>query len=229
MRLQELLNLLPAQSFLVHFSGAHCITRMDGVDERCFDGGEHELDERGGLACIVAGIDGIVVFLLMVVDDGLDRQPCKHGIPLGEQQRMPEPPNTAIAVCKGMDQLQLIVEHAASDQHVQVAVLCPIQQLHDQIRHILGQRAKMQDMPLLIYNANRPRAEHAGLLYKPASHDTVSGQQVVHGVGVKLVQPLVNLIGIFDLGNVLGRSQNMFAVQNSGDLFQTQRVLFNGE
>ena len=49
----------------------------------------------------------------------------------------------------------------------------------------------------------------------------MSGQQVVHGVGVKLVQPLVNLIGMFDLGNVLGRSQNMFAVQNSGDLFQT--------
>ncbi len=62
----------------------------------------------------------------------------------------------------------------------------------------------MQDMPLLIYNANRPRAEHAGLLYKPASHDTVSGQQVVHGVGVKLVQPLVNLIGIFDLAMSLG-------------------------
>lgn len=75
MRLQELLNLLPAQSFLVHLSGAHCITRMDGVNERCFDDGEHKFDERGGLACIVAGIDGIVVFLLMVVDDGLDRQP----------------------------------------------------------------------------------------------------------------------------------------------------------
>ena len=101
MRLQELLNLLPTQSFLVHLSGAHCITRMDGVDERCFDGGEHELDERGGLACIVAGIDGIVVFLLMVVDDGLDWQPCKHGIPLGEQQRMPEPSNAAVPSAKG--------------------------------------------------------------------------------------------------------------------------------
>lgn len=85
MRLQELLNLLPAQSFLVRLSGAHCITRVDGVDERCFDGGEHELDERGGLACIVAGIDGIVVFLLTVVDDGFHRQPCKYAIPLGEQ------------------------------------------------------------------------------------------------------------------------------------------------
>ena len=112
---------------------------------------------------------------------------------------------------------------------MQVTGLCPIQQLHDQIRHILGQRAEMQDMSLLIYNANGPCAEHAGFLHKSASHDTVSGQQVVHGVGVKLVQPLVNLIGIFDLGNVLGRSQNMFAVQNSGDLFQTQGVLLNGK
>ena len=112
---------------------------------------------------------------------------------------------------------------------MQVTGLCPIQQLHDQIRHILGQRAKMQDMPLLIYNANRPRAEHAGLLYKPASHDTVSGQQVVHGVGVKLVQPLVNLIGVLDLGNVLGRSQNMLAIQNGGNLFQAQSVLLDGK
>ena len=147
MRLQELLNLLPAQSFLVHLSIAHCITRMDGVDERCFDGREHELDERGGLVCIVAGIDGIVVFLLMVVDDGLDRQPCKYRIPFREQQRVPEPSNAAIAISKGMDQLQFIMKHAASDQHVQVAALCPIQQLHDQNRHILRQRAKMQAHP----------------------------------------------------------------------------------
>ena len=87
----------------------------------------------------------------------------------------------------------------------------------------------MQDMSLLIHNADGPRAEHAGFLHKPASHDTVSGQQVVHGVGVKLVQPLVNLIGVLDLGNVLGRSQNMLAIQNSDDLFQTQGVLLNGK
>ena len=142
---------------------------------------------------------------------------------------MPEPSNAAVAVCEGVDQLQLVVEHAASDQHVQVAVLCPIQQFHDQIRHILRQRAKMQDMSPLIYNTDGPRAEHAGLLYKPASHDTVSGQQVVHGVGVKLVQPLVNLISVFDLGNVLGRSQNMLAIQNGGNLFQAQSVLLDGK
>ena len=165
----------------------------------------------------------------MVVDDGLDRQPCKYRIPFGEQQCMPEPSNTATAVCKGVDQLQFIMEHATSDQHMQVAGLCPIQQLHDQIRHILGQCAKMQNMSFLIYNANGPCAEHARFFYKPAGHNTVSCQQSLHGVRVKLVQALVNLIGIFDLGNVFGRSQNTLAVQNGCNLFQAQRVLLNGE
>ena len=142
---------------------------------------------------------------------------------------MPEPSNAAVAVCEGVDQLQLVVEHTASNQHVQVAVLCPIQQLHDQIRHILRQRAKMQDMSLLIYNTDGPRAEHAGFFYKSAGHNTVSGQQIVHGIRIKLVQALVNLISVFDLGNVLGRSQNMFAIQNGSNLFQTQSVLFNGK
>ena len=127
------------------------------------------------------------------------------------------------------DQFQLIVEHTASNQHVQVAVLCPIQQLHDQIRHILRQRAKMQDMSLLIYNTDGPRAEHAGFFYKSAGHNTVSGQQIVHRIRIKLVQALVNLISVFDLSNVLGRSQNMFAIQNGSDLFQTQGVLLDGK
>ena len=35
MRLQELLNLLPAQSLLVRLSIAHSVARLDGVDERC--------------------------------------------------------------------------------------------------------------------------------------------------------------------------------------------------
>ena len=165
----------------------------------------------------------------MVVDDGLDRQPCKYRIPFREQQRVPEPSNAAIAISKGMDQLQFIMKHAASDQHVQVAVLCPIQQFRDQIRHILRQRAKMQDMSLLIYNTDGPRAEHAGFFYKSAGHNAVSRQQIIHGIRIKLVQALVNLISVFDLGNIFGWCQNMLAIQNGCDLFQTQRILLNGK
>lgn len=138
-------------------------------------------------------------------------------------------PTRPLPSAKGGDQFQFVMKHATSDQHMQVTGLCPIQQFYDQIGHILGQRAEMQGMPLLIYNANGPRAEHAGFFYKSVGHSTVSGQQIIHGVRVKLVQTLVNLISVFDLGNIFGRSQNMLAVQNSGDLFQAQRVLLNGK
>ena len=91
---------------------------------------------------------------------GLHRQPGKGRVPFGKQQRMPQTAYTAITIGKGMDQFQLIVEHTTADQHVYVAVLDPVQQLHDQIRNILRQRAEMQDMSLLIYDPHRSGAKH---------------------------------------------------------------------
>ena len=44
-------------------------------------------------------------------------------------------------------------------------------------------------------------------------------QQIIHRIGVKLVQPFVDFIGILDFGNILGRGQHLLAVQNCGDLF----------
>ena len=57
----------------------------------------------------------------------------------------------------------------------------------------------------------------------------MSGQQIIYGVGVQLVQPLVNLIGVLDLCNILGRSQDVLAVKDRSYLFQAERILFNGK
>ena len=112
-RLQELLNFLPPHSCFVQPPIAHCITRAERLHERCFDSREHELNKRCGLAGMIADIDGIVVFLLAVMDNGFYRPPCKRRGPLGEQERMPQAANTTVSVTKGMDQLKFIVEHAA--------------------------------------------------------------------------------------------------------------------
>ena len=77
------------------------------------------------------------------MDHGLHRQPGKGRIPLGEQQRVPQTSDTTITVSEGMDQFQLVVEHATADQHVYIAVLSPVQQLHYQIRHILWKCTEM--------------------------------------------------------------------------------------
>ena len=54
-------------------------------------------------------------------------------------------------------------------------------------------------------------------------------QQIVYRVRVQLVQVFINLIGIFDLGNVFGRRENVFAAQHSRDLLKRKRVLLDGQ
>lgn len=128
---------------------------------------------------------------------------------------MPQSPHTPISIGKGVDQFQLIVEHAAADQHVHLAGLYPIQQFHDQIRHILWKRSKMQDMPFAVHHAHRSSAKHAGFLDQAPSHNAVGSQQVVHRIGIKFIKPLINLIGIFDFCNIFWGCKNAFSTQNS--------------
>lgn len=108
-----------------------------------------------------------------------------------------------------MDQFELVVEHAAADQHVHLTGFYPVQEFHHQIRDILRQSAKMQDMPLTVHHTHRPGAEHAGLLHQASGHDAMSSQQIVYRIGIEFLQPLINLVGILDLCNILWRSQNL--------------------
>ena len=140
---------------------------------------------------------------------------------------MPQTAHTAISIRKWVDQFKLIMEHAAADQHMHIAVLDPVQQFYDQIRDILRQSAEMQDTSFLVYDADRPGAEHTRLIHQSPGHNVVSGQQVIYGVGVQLVQPFVNLISVFDFRNILGRSQNVLTVEDSSYLLQRKGVLLN--
>ena len=142
---------------------------------------------------------------------------------------MPQASNTAVSIGKGVNQFKLIMEHTAADQHMHIAALNPVQQFHDQIGDILWQSAKMQDMPFLIYNANGLGTEHTGLIHQTACHDAMGSQQIIHRVGIKLLQSLIDLISVFDLCNIFRRSQNLFAVKNGGDLLQSQRILLDGQ
>lgn len=53
------------------------------------DGREHELNKDRGFSGKVRAVDGVVVFLLPVVDDGFHREPGEQRIPLHEQARVP--------------------------------------------------------------------------------------------------------------------------------------------
>ena len=163
------------------------------------------------------------------MDDGLNREPGKSWTPFGKQQRMPQAAHTSISIGEGVNQFKLIVEYTTADEHVYLAGFYPVQQFHDQIRDILGQCSKVQDMPLAIHHTHRPGAEHAGLLHQTPCHDAMSGQQIVHRIGIKFIQPLINLIGIFDFGNILRWSQDMLTIQHSSYLLQRKGILLDSQ
>ena len=74
-------------------------------------------------------------------------------------------------------------------------------------------------MPCLINYPNWAGTEYTGFLNQASHHNAMCSQQIIHRIGVKLVQPFVDFIGILDFGNILGRGQHLLAVQNCGDLF----------
>ena len=165
----------------------------------------------------------------MVMDDGLYREPDKHRVPFGKQQRVPQPTCPAIAVGKGVDQFKLVVEHTALDQYREFTAFDPFQQICDCLRHVLGQRSEVDDLPRLIDHAHGPGAELSGLLFQARHHDSVDCQKVIYGIGVQCLQSLVDLKGVAHLRDILGRSQHPLAIQDCGDLVHCQRVLLNGQ
>lgn len=57
----------------------------------------------------------------------------------------------------------------------------------------------------------------------------MGSQKIVHGIGIDFIHPLINLIGILDLGNVFGRSQHILAGEHSGHRLQRKGVLLDGQ
>ncbi len=49
-------------------------------------------------------------------DHPADRQPGEQRIPAAENQGLPEAPEAAIAISKGVNEFQLVVGHAAHEQ-----------------------------------------------------------------------------------------------------------------
>lgn len=89
---------------------------------------------------------------------------------------MPQAANSPVAISKGMDHFQFIVEYAAFDQQVDVAVLNPIQQFHSEFRCIIRQSTKVQYVTLLVHYTHRTGAEATGFFGQPSGHHRVGIQ-----------------------------------------------------
>lgn len=64
----------------------------------------------------------------------------------------------------------------------------------------------MQDTPFTVNYVQRSGAERHGFLNQTTGHNAVGSQQFIHRIGIKLIQPSVDLIGALLFCNIPGRS-----------------------
>lgn len=115
---------------------------MQGGEES----GKQELDEGGGVSCFVAGGKGLVVIGLSIADHGFHREEGEERVPLAENQRLPETADAAIAIGKGVDELEFVVEDTADDQRVGIGALEPAEQVLYQAGNAVGGRGEVDDL-----------------------------------------------------------------------------------
>ena len=72
---------------------------------------QHELYESIGTALAVTGGNGLIVFVLKLLNLALKRNILKYGLPLGKDCRVPKPRHPAVAVRERMDKHELIMKY----------------------------------------------------------------------------------------------------------------------
>jgi hypothetical protein len=110
----------------IYWGIRHCMRRHINVFvKRIGDGIEHEVNKRAAihLRARVGVLQGLVIKRLVVVHQRLHWHPGKQRVPLGKNQRLPQPPDAAIAVAKRVDVFQPVVNGRTRDERMRFAGL----------------------------------------------------------------------------------------------------------
>lgn len=87
-----------------------------GLSQGLEQGGKEKFDELGGVRHFVASGVSVVVVLLLLADEIFHGEVGEGGFPLAEDEGLPKSGHAAIAISKGVDESQLIVEDTSGDE-----------------------------------------------------------------------------------------------------------------
>jgi len=199
-----------------------------GLVERCEQGAEEKFYESGGVARLIACAQHLVVFCLSFTDHGFHWQEGEEGVPVTEDEGLPQATDATIAIGEGVDEFEFVVKDATCDERVGVGVLQPGEQVfHEAVDLVGGGREMHKFLPLC--NANRAGSESACVIDERRHEQAMGGEQILEIVGVPSVHGLVGGEGIFDFLNIGGRAEHAFALDDCRDLFKAEGVVFDGE
>ena len=189
---------------------------------------EHEGDKRRGVSRASAFLQGLVVLGLVRENQAFHRKIGKQGMPVGQDQALPQPAHATVAVGKGMDKFELVMKNRTLDERVGVAGAQPAEQVGHQLRHPGRGRGHVDHLPA----RHHPHAAApvAARLIDQAGHQyPVRLQQILFRPGPPGVEAVIGGQGILDLLHRPRRGDHPLALQNRGDLRLAQGIALDGQ
>lgn len=122
------------------------------------------------------GESGVVV-LLTIANDAFYRKHGKYRSPLTEDKRLPEPPQPAVPILKGVNKLKCPMQDTARNKRMLGGLLQPGKKIVNQNRYTIGGRCNMYDL-LAAMDTNIAGAEMPGFISQSGHQEAVSGAQI---------------------------------------------------
>ena len=194
--------------------------------QRLLDDAEGKMDEGGGVAAAVGGFERRVVFPLMLADQRFDGDEFEGGVVVVKKQCVPESSNPSVPILEGVDELQLVVENAGTDQRMG----CFVFEEFDEIFHEMGDAIRFGSDVRdggAFEDADIPGSPLPGIRNQPVHHDPVGFDKGFGGNGIEVRHALIYLDRIQHFLNFLLPPDDPLPLQQSGDLIEIQRVPLN--
>ena len=125
---------------------------------------------------MIACAQYFVVLRLSLTDHGFHRQEGEEGVPVTEDEGLPEATYATISVGEGVDEFELVVKDATCDERVGVGVLQPVEQVFHEAVDLVGGGREMHKF-LALCNANRAGSESACMIDECRHEQAMGGEQ----------------------------------------------------
>ena len=180
------------------------------------------------MAGLVALCECAVVLFLRAVNHVLERDELKQRLLLHQDEGLPQSSHPSIAIREGVDELELVVKHAALDEPYFLRGFEVSKQVVHQVRHVLGRRCHVGH-PVASHDADPLLSESPAVRNQTIHQGFVRFQKRLHRGGIKRAQLVIHLNGVQHFTHVLHRAHHAVGFHDGGDLVFRQGVAFNAE
>lgn len=201
---------------------------LEEVFEGVVDHFQGEFDEMGGVPGAVSVFEGLVVVLLMILDEGFEGDELESGMVVVEKNALPKATDAAIAILEGVDEFELVVEDAGANEEVEVVFCEEGEEIVHEVGNTVGLRSDVGDGGAL-EDADVFTAPFPGIWDEVLHHLLVGLEEGLGLERIEVGQAIVCLDGIEDFPDFFLWSEDALALEEGRDLVEVEGVSLDGK